>query len=122
MTTFNCPKCARARQAQAGQDKRARIITAAAESLTATGLGPISAVRAHPPALQLRNGLRLVEIGADENTTSGSPASVMSTTAAQGSFMCRETAAAAARASRANAAPLPIRPDGVPPGTAPQPA
>lgn len=57
---------------------------------------------AHPLALQLRNLQSLVEIGVDQNTTSSSQPPLMSTIGELGSFLARETAAAAPAA----AAPL----------------
>ena len=57
----------------------------------------------HPLALQLRNLQTLVEIGVDKNTTVAFPAPLMTTIAELGTFLRRETEAAAAQ--RAAAAP-----------------
>lgn len=95
-------KRAMARQAEAEREKRAKIINAEGESLAAAALGDASdTMMAHPLALQLRNLQSLVEIGVDKNTTVVFPAPLMSTIGELGSFLARETAAAA------NAAPPP---------------
>ncbi len=89
-------KRAMARQAEAEREKRAKIINAEGESLAAAALGDASdTMMAHPLALQLRNLQSLVEIGVDKNTTVVFPAPLMSTIAELGSFLARETAAAA---------------------------
>ncbi|MFE8948533.1 slipin family protein [Streptomyces sp. NPDC007856] len=96
-------KRAMARQAEAEREKRAKIINAEGESLAAAALGDASdTMMAHPLALQLRNLQSLVEIGVDQNTTVVFPAPLMSTIGELGSFLARETAAAAPAA----AAPL----------------
>jgi hypothetical protein len=90
-------KRAMARQAEAEREKRAKIINAEGEALAAAALGDASdTMMAHPLALQLRNLQSLVEIGVDKNTTVVFPAPLMSTIAELGSFLARETAAAAA--------------------------
>ncbi|MCZ0986993.1 MULTISPECIES: slipin family protein [Streptomyces] len=90
-------KRAMARQAEAEREKRAKIINAEGESLAAAALGDASdTMMAHPLALQLRNLQSLVEIGVDQNTTVVFPAPLMSTIGELGSFLARETAAAAA--------------------------
>ena len=90
-------KRAMARQAEAEREKRAKIISAEGESLAATALGEASDIMvAHPLALQLRNLQSMVEIGVDKNTTVVFPAPLMSTIAELGSFLARESAAAAA--------------------------
>jgi regulator of protease activity HflC (stomatin/prohibitin superfamily) len=90
-------KRAMARQAEAEREKRAKIINAEGESLAAAALGDASDIMvAHPLALQLRNLQSLVEIGVDKNTTVVFPAPLMSTIGELGSFLARETAAAAA--------------------------
>lgn len=115
-------KRAMARQAEAEREKRAKIINAEGESLAAAALGDASdTMMAHPLALQLRNLQSLVEIGVDQNTTVVFPAPLMSTIGELGSFLARETAAAAPAA----AAPLagngrtdkPLSPAGTAPGT-----
>jgi regulator of protease activity HflC (stomatin/prohibitin superfamily) len=90
-------KRAMARQAEAEREKRAKIINAEGESLAAAALGAASDIMMeHPLALQLRNLQSLVEIGVDKNTTVVFPAPLMSTIGELGSFLARETAAAAA--------------------------
>ncbi len=91
-------KRAMARQAEAEREKRAKIINAQGESLAAAALGDASDIMMeHPLALQLRNLQSLVEIGVDKNTTVVFPAPLMSTIGELGSFLARETAAAAAQ-------------------------
>ncbi|MFE1294824.1 slipin family protein [Streptomyces sp. NPDC058733] len=116
-------KRAMARQAEAEREKRAKIINAEGESLAAAALGDASdTMMAHPLALQLRNLQSLVEIGVDQNTTVVFPAPLMSTIGELGSFLARETAAAAPAA----AAPMAgdgrtdksLSPAGTAPGTA----
>jgi regulator of protease activity HflC (stomatin/prohibitin superfamily) len=90
-------KRAMARQAEAEREKRAKIINAEGESMAAAALGDASDIMmAHPLALQLRNLQSLVEIGVDKNTTVVFPAPLMTTIAELGSFLARESAAAAA--------------------------
>src|SRR5205823_535145 len=90
-------KRAMAKQAEAEREKRAKIINAEGEAQAAAALGTASdTMMAHPLALQLRNLQSLVEIGVDKNTTVVFPASLMSTIGELGSFLARETAAAAA--------------------------
>ncbi|MEV6505238.1 slipin family protein [Streptomyces sp. NPDC051642] len=92
-------KRAMARQAEAEREKRAKIINAQGESLAAAALGEASDIMMdHPLALQLRNLQSLVEIGVDKNTTVVFPAPLMSTIGELGSFLARETAAAASTA------------------------
>ncbi|MDX8141434.1 slipin family protein [Lentzea sp. NBC_00516] len=89
-------KRAMARQAEAEREKRAKIINAEGESLAAAALGDASdTMMAHPLALQLRNLQTLVELGVDKNTTVVFPAPLMSTIGELGTFLARETAAAA---------------------------
>ncbi len=89
-------KRAMARQAEAEREKRAKIISAEGESLAAAALGDASdTMMAHPLALQLRNLQSLVEIGVDKNSTVVFPAPLMSTIGELGTFLARETAAAA---------------------------
>jgi hypothetical protein len=93
-----------ARQAEAEREKRAKIINAEGESLAAAALGDASdTMMAHPLALQLRNLQSLVEIGVDKNTTVVFPAPLMSTIGELGSFLARETAAAAPLTASATA-------------------
>jgi regulator of protease activity HflC (stomatin/prohibitin superfamily) len=89
-------KRAMARQAEAEREKRAKIIAAEGESLAAAALGDASdTMMAHPLALQLRNLQTLVELGVDKNSTVVFPAPLMSTIAELGSFLARESGAAA---------------------------
>ncbi len=91
-------KRAMAKQAEAEREKRAKIINAEGEALAAAALGDASdTMMAHPLALQLRNLQSLVEIGVDKNTTVVFPAPLMSTIGELGSFLARESAAAAPR-------------------------
>jgi regulator of protease activity HflC (stomatin/prohibitin superfamily) len=91
-------KRAMARQAEAEREKRAKIINAEGESLAAAALGDAADIMAaHPIALQLRNLQSMVEIGVDKNTTVVFPAPLMSTIAELGSFLARETEAAASQ-------------------------
>ncbi|SFQ95997.1 Regulator of protease activity HflC, stomatin/prohibitin superfamily [Lentzea waywayandensis] len=106
-------KRAMARQAEAEREKRAKIINAEGESLAAAALGDASdTMMAHPLALQLRNLQTLVELGVDKNTTVVFPAPLMSTIGELGSFLARETAAAAPLADvpRQTGAPSPAEP------------
>jgi regulator of protease activity HflC (stomatin/prohibitin superfamily) len=109
-------KRAMARQAEAEREKRAKIINAEGESLAAAALGDASdTMMAHPLALQLRNLQSLVEIGADKNTTVVFPAPLMSTIGELGSFLARETAAAAPRPAPVDLSKLiPVAPNGPP--------
>jgi len=94
-------KRAMAKQAEAEREKRAKIINAEGESLAAAALGDASdTMMAHPLALQLRNLQSLIEIAVDKNSTVVFPAPLMSTIGELGSFLARETAAAAATADR----------------------
>ncbi|MFR9788114.1 slipin family protein [Streptomyces sp. MB22_4] len=116
-------KRAMARQAEAEREKRAKIINAEGESLAAAALGDASdTMMAHPLALQLRNLQSLVEIGVDQNTTVVFPAPLMSTIGELGSFLARETAAAAPAAAEPLAGngrtDKPLGPAGTAPGTA----
>ena len=101
-------KRAMARQAEAEREKRAKIIAAEGESLAAAALGDASdTMMAHPLALQLRNLQTLVEIGVDKNTTVVFPAPLMSTIGELGTFLARETAAAARRPQPQPPIPIP---------------
>ncbi|MFG1913138.1 slipin family protein [Kribbella sp. NPDC048928] len=104
-------KRAMARQAEAEREKRAKIIAAEGEALAAASLGEASdTMMAHPLALQLRNLQSLVEIGVDKNSTVVFPAPLMSTIGELGSFLHRETTAAAAQLpgpQSANGTPTP---------------
>jgi regulator of protease activity HflC (stomatin/prohibitin superfamily) len=88
-------KRAMARQAEAEREKRAKIIAAEGEAISATALGAASdTMMAHPLALQLRNLQTLVELGMDKNTTVVFPAPLMSTIGELGNFLASENAAA----------------------------
>ena len=97
-------KRAMAKQAEAEREKRAKIINAQGEALAAAALGEASdTMMQHPLALQLRNLQTLVEIGVDKNTTVAFPAPLMTTIAELGSFLRRESEAAAEHAPRVSA-------------------
>jgi len=88
-------KRAMARQAEAEREKRAKIIAAEGEAISAAALGDASdTMMAHPLALQLRNLQSLVEIGVDKNTTVVFPAPLMSTIGELSAFLARENQAA----------------------------
>ncbi|WP_414470306.1 slipin family protein [Methanobacterium sp. ACI-7] len=71
---------AMARQAEAERDKRAKIIAAEGEFLSAAKLGEAAdVIEAHPVALQLRNLQVLNEIANEKNSTIIFPAQFMST-------------------------------------------
>jgi regulator of protease activity HflC (stomatin/prohibitin superfamily) len=89
-------KRAMARQAEAEREKRAKIIAAEGEALAAGELAHAADVMmAHPLALQLRNLQTLVEISVDKNSTVIFPAPLMSTIQELGTFLGRESNAAA---------------------------
>jgi regulator of protease activity HflC (stomatin/prohibitin superfamily) len=89
-------KRAMAKQAEAEREKRSKIINAQGEALAAAALGEASdTMMQHPLALQLRNLQTLVEIGVDKNTTVAFPAPIMTTIAELGTFIRRESEAAA---------------------------
>jgi regulator of protease activity HflC (stomatin/prohibitin superfamily) len=94
-------KRAMARQAEAEREKRAKIIAAEGEAISAAALGDASdTMMAHPLALQLRNLQSLVEIGVDRNTTVVFPAPLMSTIGELSAFLARENQAASASAGK----------------------
>ena len=80
---INLPETMRrsmARQAEAEREKRAKIISAEGEFLSAQKLGDAAdIITAHPIALQLRNLQVLLEIASEKNSTIVFPASFMST-------------------------------------------
>jgi regulator of protease activity HflC (stomatin/prohibitin superfamily) len=101
-------KRAMARQAEAEREKRAKIIAAQGEAISAAALGEASdTMMAHPLALQLRNLQSLVEIGVDRNTTVVFPAPLMSTIGELSAFLARENKAA--QAAQAAAVPSPVK-------------
>ena len=80
---INLPETMRrsmAKQAEAEREKRAKIISAEGEFLSAQKLGAAAdIIAAHPIALQLRNLQVLLEIASEKNSTIVFPASFMST-------------------------------------------
>ena len=80
---INLPETMRrsmAKQAEAEREKRAKIISAEGEFLSAQKLGEAAdIIAAHPIALQLRNLQVLLEIASEKNSTIVFPASFMST-------------------------------------------
>ena len=80
---INLPETMRrsmAKQAEAERDKRAKIISAEGEFLSAQKLGDAAdIITAHPIALQLRNLQVLLEIASEQNSTIIFPASFMAT-------------------------------------------
>ncbi len=80
-----------AKQAEAERDKRAKIISAEGEFLSAKKLGDAAdIITAHPIALQLRNLQVLLEIASEQNSTIIFPASFMSTVKDLKDFMASE--------------------------------
>jgi regulator of protease activity HflC (stomatin/prohibitin superfamily) len=103
-------KRAMARQAEAEREKRAKIIAAEGEAISATALGAASdTMMAHPIALQLRNLQSLVEISVDKNSTVVFPAPLMSTIGELSAFLARENQAAQAAQTAASASATPIK-------------
>ncbi|WP_042365743.1 slipin family protein [Streptacidiphilus neutrinimicus] len=88
---------AMARQAEAEREKRAKIIAAEGEALSAGRLAEAADVIAeHPIALQLRNLQILGEIAAEKNSTIVFPAQFLESVRALGRFVETETAARSA--------------------------
>ena len=82
---------AMAAQAEAERDKRAKIIAAEGEFLSAEKLGQAADIIAeHPIALQLRNLQVLSEIATEHNSTIIFPAQLMDTMTSVKEFMARE--------------------------------
>jgi regulator of protease activity HflC (stomatin/prohibitin superfamily) len=82
---------AMAKQAEAEREKRAKIIAAEGEQLSATKLGEAAdIISAHPIALQLRNLQTLTEIATEKNSTIVFPAQFMDTVSAVKNFMSSE--------------------------------
>jgi len=82
---------AMARQAEAEREKRAKIIAAEGEALSAKKLGEAAdVISAHPIALQLRNLQTLTEISSEKNSTVIFPAQFMSTIEDVKNFIARE--------------------------------
>jgi regulator of protease activity HflC (stomatin/prohibitin superfamily) len=83
---------AMAKQAEAEREKRAKIIAAEGEQLSATKLGEAAdIINAHPIALQLRNLQVLTEISSEKNSTIIFPAQFMSTIEDVKKFLATES-------------------------------
>jgi regulator of protease activity HflC (stomatin/prohibitin superfamily) len=82
---------AMAKQAEAEREKRAKIIAAEGEQLSATKLGEAAdIIAAHPIALQLRNLQVLNEIAAEKNSTIVFPSQFLDTIDSVKQFMAKE--------------------------------
>jgi regulator of protease activity HflC (stomatin/prohibitin superfamily) len=82
---------AMAKQAEAEREKRAKIIAAEGEALSAAKLGEAAdIISAHPIALQLRNLQTLTEISSEKNSTVIFPAQFMSTVEDIKTFLAKE--------------------------------
>ena len=82
---------AMAKQAEAEREKRAKIIAAEGEQLSATKLGEAAdIISKHPIALQLRNLQVLSEIAVEKNSTIIFPAQFMDTVKRLEDFMTKE--------------------------------
>jgi regulator of protease activity HflC (stomatin/prohibitin superfamily) len=82
---------AMAKQAEAEREKRAKIIAAEGEQLSAAKLGEAAdIIAAHPIALQLRNLQTLTEIATEKNSTIVFPAQFLDTMQAVKGFMAKE--------------------------------
>ncbi len=82
---------AMAKEAEAEREKRAKIIAAEGEALSAEKLGDAADVMAaHPIALQLRNLQTLSEIATEKNSTIVFPAQFMDTVSDLRTFMSKE--------------------------------
>ncbi len=82
---------AMAKEAEAEREKRAKIIAAEGEQLSATKLGEAADIIAnHPIALQLRNLQVLSEIAVEKNSTIIFPAQIMDSISDVKSFMAKE--------------------------------
>ena len=82
---------AMAKQAEAEREKRAKIIAAEGEQLSAAALGEAADIIAsHPIALQLRNLQTLTEIATEKNSTIVFPAQFMDTMQSIKAFMNKE--------------------------------
>ena len=83
---------AMAKQAEAEREKRAKIIAAEGEALSAAKLGEAAdIINAHPIALQLRNLQVLSEIAVEKNSTIIFPSQFMDTVSSVKEFMAKET-------------------------------
>lgn len=82
---------AMAKEAEAEREKRAKIIAAEGEQLSATKLGEAAdIIAAHPIALQLRNLQVLAEIAVEKNSTIIFPSQFMDTVDSVKNFMAKE--------------------------------
>jgi regulator of protease activity HflC (stomatin/prohibitin superfamily) len=87
---------AMAKEAEAEREKRAKIIAAEGEKLSAASLGSAAdIIAAHPIALQLRNLQVLNEIAVEKNSTIVFPAQMMDSFSDLNKFMVGEMAASA---------------------------
>jgi regulator of protease activity HflC (stomatin/prohibitin superfamily) len=83
---------AMAAQAEAEREKRAKIIAAEGEYMSAAKLGQAAdIIQAHPIALQLRNLQVLSEIASERNSTIVFPAQLMDTLSSVKEFIAKET-------------------------------
>ncbi len=84
-------KRAMAKQAEAERERRAKIIAAEGEQMSATKLGEAADIIAsHPIALQLRNLQVLTEIAVEKNSTIIFPSQFMDTVDSVKQFMAKE--------------------------------
>jgi regulator of protease activity HflC (stomatin/prohibitin superfamily) len=82
---------AMAKQAEAEREKRAKVIAAEGEQLSAAKLGEAAdIIAAHPIALQLRNLQVLSDIAVEKNSTIVFPAQFMDTVRSIRDFMAKE--------------------------------
>ena len=82
---------AMAKQAEAEREKRAKIIAAEGEQLSAAKLGEAAdIIAAHPIALQLRNLQVLSDIATEKNSTIVFPAQFMDTVQSVKNFLAKE--------------------------------
>ncbi len=82
---------AMAKQAEAEREKRAKVIAAEGEQLSAAKLGEAAdIIAAHPIALQLRNLQTLTEIATEKNSTIVFPSAFMDTIKSVKDFMAKE--------------------------------
>jgi regulator of protease activity HflC (stomatin/prohibitin superfamily) len=82
---------AMAKQAEAEREKRAKVIAAEGEQLSAAKLGEAAdIIAAHPIALQLRNLQVLSDIAVEKNSTIVFPAQFMDTVKSVKDFMMKE--------------------------------
>ncbi len=83
---------AMAKEAEAEREKRAKIIAAEGEQLSAAKLGEAAdIIAAHPIALQLRNLQVLNEVAAEKNSTIIFPSQFMDTVSSVKEFMAKES-------------------------------